>query len=57
MLFVVNSGRVSLYSRRLFSVIQVYEEAVVAVGLSIDVWAAFLELYIATEKPSEEIRA
>ncbi|XP_067938391.1 pre-mRNA-processing factor 39-like [Watersipora subatra] len=36
--------------------IQVYEAAVLAVGLSIDLWVAYLEFYINSGKTEEEVR-
>lgn len=36
--------------------LQVYEDAVVAIGLSIDLWVAYLDFYINNSKTEEEIR-
>ena len=40
----------------LLCISQVYEDAAVAVGLSIDIWIAYIDFTINNDKPEQETR-
>ena len=40
----------------LLCISQVYEDAAVAVGLSIDIWIAYIDFTIKNDKPEQETR-